>query len=158
MAKMKIYEIAKSLNTKSTDLVKVLNDNGFEVKSHNSNIEDGAIAFLLKSYAPKKEEKPEVKEIINTKKEEKPIEKKIMEETKKEETVKMVEPEKTTVISEKVEIKTVSQESKEESQPTNSQPASTQSTNTQPVNSQPANTQNRNEGSRPYNNNSNGTG
>lgn len=56
MAKMKIYEIAKSLNTKSSDLVKVLNENGFEVKSHNSNIEDDAIAFILKHFAPKKEE------------------------------------------------------------------------------------------------------
>ena len=71
MAKMKIYEIAKSLNIKSGDLVKALNDNGFEVKSHNSNIEDEAIAFILKQFAPKKEEtkkeetkKPEPKEEV----------------------------------------------------------------------------------------------
>ncbi len=61
MAKMKIYEIAKSLNIKSGELVKALNDNGFEAKSHNSNIEDDAIGFILKHFAPKKEAAPEVK-------------------------------------------------------------------------------------------------
>ena len=55
MAKMKIYEIARSLQSKnkeikSGDLVKLLNDNGFEVKGANSNIEDDAIAFLLKTF------------------------------------------------------------------------------------------------------------
>ena len=55
MAKMKIYEIARSLQSKnkeikSGDLVKLLNDNGFEVKGDNSNIEDDAIAFLLKTF------------------------------------------------------------------------------------------------------------
>ncbi len=55
MAKMKIYEIARSLQSqnkdlKSSDLVKLLNDNGFEVKGANSNVEDAAIAFLLKSF------------------------------------------------------------------------------------------------------------
>ena len=59
MAKMKIYEIARSMQQqdkeiKSGDLVKLLNDNGFEVKGANSNIEDEAIAFLMKSFAAKK--------------------------------------------------------------------------------------------------------
>ncbi len=56
MAKMKIHEISKSLQTqglkiKSSDLVKLLNENGFEVKGANSNIEDPAIAFLLRKFA-----------------------------------------------------------------------------------------------------------
>ena len=55
--KMKVYEIAKSLNRPSKDLIKALNDNGFEVKSHNSNIEDDAIAFILKNFKPQAEEK-----------------------------------------------------------------------------------------------------
>ena len=63
MAKMKIYEIARSMqqqdkNIKSSDLVKLLNDNGFEVKGANSNIEDDAIAFLMKNFMKKKAEKP----------------------------------------------------------------------------------------------------
>ncbi len=58
MAKMKIYEIARSMQQqdkaiKSGDLVKLLNENGFEVKGANSNIEDDAIAFLMKSFASK---------------------------------------------------------------------------------------------------------
>lgn len=55
MAKMKIFEIARSLRSKnkeikSADLVNLLNDNGFDVKGANSNIEDDAIAFLLKTF------------------------------------------------------------------------------------------------------------
>ena len=34
-------------NIKSGDLIKFLNDNGFDVKGPNSNIEDDAIAFLM---------------------------------------------------------------------------------------------------------------
>lgn len=65
--KMKVYEIAKSLNRPSKDLVKALNENGFEVKSHNSNIEDAAIAFILKNFNPLKESEEEVKENVETK-------------------------------------------------------------------------------------------
>ena len=59
MAKMRIFEIARSLQSKdkkikSGDLVKLLNDNGFDVKGANSNIEDDAIAFLLKTFNNKK--------------------------------------------------------------------------------------------------------
>lgn len=62
MAKMKIYEIARSMQQqdkaiKSGDLVKLLNENGFEVKGANSNIEDDAIAFLMKFFASKTAQK-----------------------------------------------------------------------------------------------------
>ena len=92
---MKIYEIARSMqqkdkNIKSGDLVKLLNDNGFEVKGANSNIEDDAIAFLMKNFPQKKAAK---KETVKT--EEKKNEKKIPEEkpVKVQET-KVEEPEK----------------------------------------------------------------
>ena len=101
MAKMRIHEIAKSLNIKSGELVKILNDNGFEVKSHNSNIEDDAISFILKHFSPKKEEmqkKTEAKP--EPKREEKPVTKEekapVKEEAKKEvktETKVEVKPE-----------------------------------------------------------------
>ena len=60
MAKMKIYEIARSIqqqdkNIKSGDLVTLLNENGFEVKGANSNIEDEAIGFLMNYFKKKKE-------------------------------------------------------------------------------------------------------
>jgi len=66
MAKMKIYEIARSMqeklpDIKSKDLVKFLQENGFEAKSAQSTIEDSAIAFLLKNFsqlAARKESKP----------------------------------------------------------------------------------------------------
>ncbi|MDD6207843.1 MAG: translation initiation factor IF-2 [Clostridiales bacterium] len=75
MAKMRIYEIAKSLNMKSTDLVNTLNENGFSVKSPQSNIEDAAIAFILKKYSPKKEK--EEQPVPSEKTAEKPVEKQV---------------------------------------------------------------------------------
>ncbi len=85
MAKMKIYEIARSIQQKekgikSSDLVKLLNENGFEVKGANSNIEDAAIAFLMKEFTNrhKEEEKPAAK-----KPEEKNVEKKAAKKTEK---------------------------------------------------------------------------
>ena len=116
MAKMKIFEIARSMqhqdkDIKSGDLVKFLNDNGFEVKGANSNIEDDAIAFLMKNFmknkaASKQEEKkpeepkveqPKVEKVeekkpVEEKKEEKPEEKK--PEEKKVEQKKPVEERK----------------------------------------------------------------
>ena len=90
MAKMKIYEIARSIqqqdkNIKSGDLVTLLNENGFEVKGANSNIEDEAIGFLMNYFKKKKatakaEPKEEVKAPV---KEEPKVEKKV--EEKKEE-------------------------------------------------------------------------
>lgn len=65
MAKMKICEIAKSLNMKSTELIKMLNENGFtEAKAPQSNIEDNAISWILQRFrggaaAPAKETAPE---------------------------------------------------------------------------------------------------
>ena len=72
MAKMKICDIARSLqekypSLKSKDLIKLLNDNGYEAKAANSSIEDEAIGFLLRHFSnpatapvasakPKKEE------------------------------------------------------------------------------------------------------
>ena len=58
MAKMRIYDIARSLqeklpDLKSKDLVALLQKNGFEVKSTQSSIEDDAIGFLLKYYQNK---------------------------------------------------------------------------------------------------------
>ena len=67
MAKMRIFEIARSLQSKNKEiksgtLVKLLNDNGFDVKGANSNIEDDAIAFLLKTFTNKDADVPAKKE------------------------------------------------------------------------------------------------
>ena len=55
MAKMRIYEIARSMqqqnkSIKSADLVAFLNANGYEAKSAQSSIEGDAIPFLMKSF------------------------------------------------------------------------------------------------------------
>lgn len=112
MAKMKIYEIARSMQQqdkaiKSGDLVKLLNENGFEVKGANSNIEDDAIAFLMKSFASKnvkkkteekaKEEKPKQTAAKAEQPEVKAAEEAAPKEEKaekKKEPVKKPEPEK----------------------------------------------------------------
>ena len=106
MAKMKIYEIARSIqqqdkNIKSGDLVTLLNENGFEVKGANSNIEDEAIGFLMnyfkkKKAAAKAEPKEEVKAPV---KEEPKVEKKV--EEKKEEPKVEKKPEEKKVSSQK---------------------------------------------------------
>lgn len=97
MAKMKIYEIARSMqqqdkNIKSGDLVKLLNDNGFEVRGANSNIEDDAIAFLMKSFAQKKAAKQNAAKAEDKKKEEKKLS---AQEIKGEEAGKKAEEPKT---------------------------------------------------------------
>ncbi len=106
MAKMKIFEIARSIqqqdkNIKSGDLVTLLNENGFEVKGANSNIEDEAIGFLMnyfkkKKAAAKAEPKEEVKAPVKEEpkgeeKEEPKVEKKV--EEKKEESKVEKKPE-----------------------------------------------------------------
>ena len=123
MAKMRIYEIARSMaqqdkNIKSSDLVKLLNDNGFEVKSANSNIEDEAIAFLMKSFMQKKaasantekapvpkekKEKPASVDSRETKKEEKKTVKKEAESPEPPKKEKPAATEKKPVKSERRE-------------------------------------------------------
>ncbi len=56
MAKMKIMDITKSLqqgqfpDVENKDVIKLLNDNGFEAKRANSSIEDEAIGFLMQQF------------------------------------------------------------------------------------------------------------
>jgi translation initiation factor IF-2 len=118
MAKMKIYEIARSMqhqdkDIKSGDLVKLLNENGFDVKGANSNIEDDAIAFLMKFFAEKKakqdaaktvqEKKPEA---LKEKTEKTPV--KEVKEVKEEPAAEdKKEEKKETVREEKVKEKTI---------------------------------------------------
>ena len=106
--KMKVYEIAKSLNRTSKELIKALNENGFEVKSHNSNIEDEAIAFVLKSFQPL-EEKKEASNTDTAKKKE--TEEKNKKEAKTEKTEKHTEENKK---AEKKESTTKKEENREQ--------------------------------------------
>jgi len=108
MAKMKIFEIARSIqqqdkNIKSGDLVTLLNENGFEVKGANSNIEDEAIGFLMNYFKkkkaaakaePKEEVKAPVKEEPKVEKKEEPKVEKKVEENKEESKVEKKPEEK----------------------------------------------------------------
>ena len=128
MAKMKIFEIARSMqhqdkNIKSGDLIKFLNDNGFDVKGPNSNIEDDAIAFLMKGFSKKqvtaeKTEKEEKAKTISepvSKTTEKAPEKKEEPEKNQPEEEEKKEPVKEPVKEnkEKTEEKTVVPEKKQ---------------------------------------------
>lgn len=130
MAKMKIYEIARSIqqqdkNIKSGDLVTLLNENGFEVKGANSNIEDEAIGFLMnyfkkKKAAAKAEPKEEVKTPVKEepkveKKEEPKVEKKV--EEKKEEPKVEKKPEEKKPEEKKPEEKKPVEKKPEEKKP-----------------------------------------
>ena len=71
MAKMRIYDIARSLqeklpDLKSKDLVVLLQKNGFEVKSTQSSIEDDAIGFLLKYYQNKPAQAAKKEKAVST--------------------------------------------------------------------------------------------
>ena len=112
--KMKVYEIAKSLNRPSKDLIKALNDNGFEVKSHNSNIEDDAIAFILKNFKPQSEEKSEENEDKKEVKKAESIEKETVSKTEKvsvsKETSEKEEVKKEEVKKEEIKTEETSKE------------------------------------------------
>ena len=127
MAKMKIYEIARSIqqqdkNIKSGDLVTLLNENGFEVKGANSNIEDEAIGFLMNYFKKKKaaakaeqkeevkapvKEEPKVEKKVEEKKEEPKVEKKPEEKKPEEKKPEEKKPEEKKPVEKKPEEKKV---------------------------------------------------
>ena len=49
MGKMKLYELAKELNLASKDLLKIASENGMEVKSHLSSLDDNQIEIIKKN-------------------------------------------------------------------------------------------------------------
>jgi translation initiation factor IF-2 len=50
MAKMKVYEIAKEVDKQSKEVISFLRDQGVDIKSHMSNIEDRAINLVRKKF------------------------------------------------------------------------------------------------------------
>ena len=121
MAKMKIYEIARSIQgmfpeLKSKDLVELLNQNGFEVKSPQSSIEDEAIAFLMGYY---KKKAAQAKTASKEKAEPQAASKKEAEkkETVKKETVEKKEPEKKEEKKEPVAVKQAEKKKETEKKP-----------------------------------------
>ena len=74
MAKMKIKELAEELGVDSKEVIKFLNDNGFEAKSSTKGIEDEQINLVKGKFgaSSKKEEKPVVPQKAEVKTEAKP--------------------------------------------------------------------------------------
>ena len=64
MARQKIHELAKELNKPSKDIVEYLVNNGVDVKSHMSVVEDAQIEMVKKAFGPKTEEAPKKKKIV----------------------------------------------------------------------------------------------
>ena len=61
MAKMKVYELAKELDKSSKDIMNYLKEQGVEVKSHMSNLEDRDIVLINNKFTDKKAAAPAVK-------------------------------------------------------------------------------------------------
>ena len=52
MAKIKVYELAKEIDKQSKDVMNYLKDQGVEVKSHMSNIDDSSVNLVKKHFTP----------------------------------------------------------------------------------------------------------
>ena len=138
MAKMKIYEIARSLqerfpDIKSKDLITLLQENGFEAKSAQSSIEDEAIGFLLKHFNnPAKKAAPAPEAKAEEKKSAPAVEKKVEKKAeKKEETPVKEEAVKETPVKEEASVKeepvkAEAKAEKKEETPVKEEPAKTQ--------------------------------
>jgi len=137
MSKMRVYEIARKLNTKSSVVIKKLNDMGINVKSNFSAVEEGdAKKFIDKWNKSRKEmlkkakskQKKEEKEV----KKEQPVKEKVVKESKekktkeperkqrrrfkKEEFIEAVTPQK---LKAKKKYKKTDKETKDEEEKTN---------------------------------------
>ena len=157
MAKMKIYDIARSLqekfpDLKSKDLIELLNENGFEAKSAQSSIEDEAIGFLLKYYSKKKPEAPAAKktgkkttsEKAETAEKKETAPKKKEQEVDEKESVKKEEKTEKAEKTEKKEESVVKEPEKEEKAETPKK-AEKESADTRKENDRPNNNRERKE-------------
>ncbi len=64
MAKIKVYELAKEIDKPSKDIINYLKDQGIEVKSHMSNLEESSISLVKKQFSS--QDKPTAKPAVNT--------------------------------------------------------------------------------------------
>lgn len=52
MSTLRVYELAKTLNVSSKELIKMLADNGVEVKNHMSALDDETVEIIIQTYSP----------------------------------------------------------------------------------------------------------
>ncbi|MBQ3513573.1 MAG: translation initiation factor IF-2 [Lachnospiraceae bacterium] len=84
MSKMRIHELAKSLDKSSTDIISILKEQGIEVKSHMSAITEEQAQMVIDQINGKKQEK----EVVKEEKQEKQEEKKVVKNEPKQEPKK----------------------------------------------------------------------
>ena len=65
MAKMQVYEIAREVNKKSREIISFLNDNGINITSHMSNIDEKAINLIRKEFGSPKKTNNQIKSKTN---------------------------------------------------------------------------------------------
>ena len=90
--KIRVYEIARKLNTKSNIVIKKLNDMGINVKSNFSGVEQEDAEKFIDEW--NKSKKQAIKEVKEKKKEEKKKKKKERVDEEKKKTEKVKRPEK----------------------------------------------------------------
>lgn len=113
MSKIRVYELAKSLEKESKDIIKILQSKGVEVKNHMSAIGDDEIKLVKEAFGLG--EQQEKKEPVETKKEEKTNHKVEKQEKKVENTKKPEEKQEIKKPSKKEAKKEEKQEAKKES-------------------------------------------
>ena len=64
MSKMRIHELAKSLDKSSTDIISILKEQGIEVKSHMSTITDEQIDMVMEQLNGSKQPKETKNEVL----------------------------------------------------------------------------------------------
>ena len=58
MAKQRVYELAKELNKENKEIIKILKDQGAEIKNHMSTVTEEQASKVKEFFKPKKKEQP----------------------------------------------------------------------------------------------------
>lgn len=99
MAKMRVYELAKEMGKANRDILAVLNENGFAVKSHSSSIEDEAIALIRSHFKISGGMSPAVSTEVMNNDEDKVAKRAINEEKQMQETGENIAKESASKVS-----------------------------------------------------------
>ena len=94
MSKMRIHELAKSLDKSSTDIISILKEQGIEVKSHMSTITDEQIDIVMEQLNGSKQPKETKNEVLKKENQVKQEQKTSFNDDVKAETKKEVKEQK----------------------------------------------------------------
>ena len=91
MSNMRVHELAKQLNKDSKEIIRILKENGVEVKTHMSSITDESVELVKKTFEPKVEKEINKEDTKKAEKTEKK-ETKAKKENKENRSDKPVQP------------------------------------------------------------------